>query len=117
MLAGRPSCPAQRTVPTNTGDEAMTRWLHYPAIGALLLLGACAESGVGQTQLSQADVDKQAALTACKSYTFDQRRLANGDEPFRLAGEPRGRSIYWYEGPDRQISDCVAAKAKQQPAS
>jgi len=91
----------------------MIRWLHYPAIGALLLLGACADNSIGQTPLSQADVDKQAALTACKAYTFDQRPLANGDESFRLAGEPRGRNIYWYEGPDRQLSDCMTAKTTQ----
>jgi hypothetical protein len=94
----------------------MIRWLHIPAIGALLLLGACADSGIGQTQLGQADRDRQAALTACKAYTFAQRPLANGDQSFRLAGEPRGRGIYRYEGPDRQLSDCMAAKSKQ-PAS
>lgn len=91
----------------------MTRWLHYPAIGALLLLGACADGGLGRTQLGQADLDQQAALTACKSYAFDQRPLANGDQSFRLAGEPRGRNLYWYEGVNRQVDDCLAAKAKQ----
>jgi hypothetical protein len=98
----------------------MIRWLRFPAIGALLLLGACADGGfgqtqLGQTQLSQAELDKQAALTACKAYAFDQRPLANGGQSFRLAGEPHGRNLYWYEGVNRQIDDCLAAKAK--PAS
>lgn len=90
----------------------MIRWLHVPAIAALLLLGACADTGVG-TQLSQADVGKQGALNACKAYAFDQRPLANGDQSYRLAGEPRGRNLYWYEGVNRQIDDCLAARAKQ----
>jgi hypothetical protein len=89
----------------------MTRWLRYPVFGALLLLGACAASGTGQTQLSQAELDHRSALTACKAYAYGQRPLPNGDQSFRLAGEPRGRNLYWYEGVNRQIDDCKAAKA------
>ena len=93
----------------------MTRWFFLPAIGAVLLLGACADNTIGEPHLTKADINQQAALTACKTEVYGERPLPNGDESFRLAGEPHGRSIYWYEGTNRHIDHCLAEMAKAQP--
>jgi hypothetical protein len=94
----------------------MIRWLYVPVLGALLLLGACADGNFGQPQLSQAAVAKQVSLDACKSAAFVQTPLPRGESELGTLGEPMGRGAYWYEGTDRQIDDCLAARTKA-PAS
>lgn len=95
----------------------MTRWFFIPAIGALLVLGGCADGGIGATQVTKADLNEQAALTACKTEVYGEPPLPNGDDSFRLPGEPHGCSIYWYEGTDRHIDHCLAEQAQAQAAS
>jgi hypothetical protein len=90
----------------------MVRLSHLPFIAALIALTACADSGVKLPQLSQADLDKQAALTACTSAANAVNRpVVHGDvQLYSRPGQPYFPGPDWQTSRTRSIDSCMASK-------
>jgi hypothetical protein len=90
----------------------MIRLSHLPVIGVVALLAACADNAVDLPQLSQADLAKQNALTACQHIAEAMNRPAvTGDvQLFSRPGQARFPSTAWQTQNSRSVADCMAAK-------
>jgi len=82
----------------------MISWPYVPAVGLLVLLSACAE----RSEFTQADLDRQAALTRCSAQADAQRPLWNARQLHSLPGQPRPLSLDWRNEVNRKIAECLA---------
>jgi hypothetical protein len=88
----------------------MVRWSHLPVVTVLVLVTAWADSAIGHASLSQTDINRQAALTACKSQAHVQRPMSAPGQLQSLPGSPRRGSLAWQNEINRSIAACLAAK-------
>jgi hypothetical protein len=90
----------------------MIRLSHFPVIAVLALLAACADTAVDLPQLSQADLAKQNALTACRHIAAATNRPAvTGDvQLFSRPGQARFPSPARLAQNSRSVAACRAAR-------
>jgi len=90
----------------------MIRLSHLPIIGVLALMAACADNSVGVPQLSDAELAKQNALTACLNAADALNRpVVTGDvQLFSRPGQARFPSSDWQTRKTQSVADCMAAK-------
>lgn len=74
------------------------------ATGALLLLASCAE----QTEFTQADLDRQAALTRCSAEANATRPVWNNRQLMSRPGQPRPLSLDYNNAVNRRKAECLA---------
>jgi hypothetical protein len=82
----------------------MLRRSHAFALSALVLLAACAEQGA----FTQADLDRQAALTRCRAQAEAARPVWNAKQLLSRPGQPRPLSVEYQNEINRRAADCLA---------
>lgn len=82
----------------------MSLWPKVSALGALVLLAACAD----QSAFTQADRDRRAALTRCSTQAQAARPVWNAKQLHSLPGQPRPMSPEWSNEYNRRVADCLS---------
>ena len=82
----------------------MIPWPSVLALGVLVPLAACAE----HSAFSQADLDRQAALTRCSAQSSVGRPVWNARQLYSRPGQPRPMSFEWHNEVNRRMAECLA---------
>ena len=77
---------------------------YFFAAGALVLLTACAE----ESAFTQADLDRQAALTRCSAQANALRPVWNNRQLLSRPGQPRPLSLDYRDAINRRMAECLA---------
>jgi len=77
---------------------------HVFAVGGFVLLTGCAE----QSAFTQADLDRQSAVTRCTAQAEAARPVWNSKQLMSRPGQPRPLSVEWRSEVNRRIAECLA---------